>query len=82
MSQNSDAGILIAVIVSAGIGYWYGSNNPPTPKANYGKTGLPVNCVAIVDTNVRGVQSGLYNPIEALGSISRNCGSNGSSLDQ
>ena len=48
----------------------------------YGKTGLPKNCIAIVQENADGFHGGKYSPVEALSSIERNCGKYGFSLKE
>lgn len=51
-------------------------------KLEYGESGLPKNCRALIKANIDGWQSGEYTPVEALGSIDRNCGEWGSSWGQ
>lgn len=73
-SNNKIIFILILLIISFYIGK---SNGDPNDSMVYGDTGLPKNCRAIIDANVKGWYDGIYSPSEALGSIDRNCGANG-----
>lgn len=43
-------------------------------KLEYGDSGFPKNCRAIIKSNIDGVRLGTYSTEEALSSIDRNCG--------
>lgn len=47
-------------------------------KLEYGDSGYPSNCRALIKANIDGWRSGEYKADEALNSIDRNCGENGS----
>lgn len=54
----------------------------PNAKPEYGDTGLPKNCRAIIKANVDGWRSGEYSAQETMASIDRNCGEHGYSWGQ
>jgi len=49
-------------------------------EATYGETGLPKNCIAVVQENANAFKAGTISPVDALNSIERNCGKYGYSL--
>ena len=66
--------IIAALVVGFAIGYSQGIGNQ---SAEYGDTGLPKNCRALITDNISGFSQGDYTAEEALYSIDRNCGPNG-----
>lgn len=54
----------------------------PNAKPEYGDTGLPKNCRAIVQANIDGYRSRQYTADEAMWSLERNCGTHGYSWGQ
>ena len=49
-------------------------------EATYGETGLPKNCIAIVQEAANKFRAGQISPVDAMNSIERNCGKYGYSL--
>lgn len=66
---------VIAVLVCAAL--LMADDETRNDKPRYGNLGLPSNCRALIAANLEGVASGQYTKEEALFSISRNCGANG-----
>ena len=66
--------LLIVVVVSYLIGKHYGDTNRTI---QYGDTGFPKNCRAIITANIDGWRIGDYQAEEVLESIDRNCGAYG-----
>jgi len=71
---NLWANIFVGLLIGYFIGYHFGIGNQ---SAEYGDTGFPKNCRALISTNLLGVRVGTYTAEEALDSINRNCGPNG-----
>jgi hypothetical protein len=46
----------------------------PNDRPIYGKSGLPVNCRAYVQTAINGYRSNQYTADEAMNGLERNCG--------
>lgn len=65
---------LIILITTYNIGF---SNGIGNQSLNYGTSGFPKNCRALISENIGNYKNGNYTPVEALGSIDRNCGANG-----
>lgn len=59
-----------------------GKLGDPNAEPTYGKTGLPKNCKAIIQENVRAWRAREYSADETMESIDRNCGPNGRSWNQ
>lgn len=68
--------MLIPVILIAGCGA------DENAKLEYGETGLPKNCRAIIAVNIAAWRNGTYRENEVLESIDRNCGAYGISWRQ
>lgn len=68
---------IIIICVIWGIYCLGKANGDPNQKMIYGETGLPRNCRAIIDANIKGWQQGTYTANDALTSIDRNCGAIG-----
>lgn len=66
-------------LVGLTVGYFVFS---PGKEPTYGETGLPKNCIAIVQENADGFRYGRLSPVDALNSIERNCGKYGFSLKE
>ncbi|TFH81871.1 kynureninase [Pseudomonas kribbensis] len=49
----------------------------PNAEPTYGKTGLPKNCRAVIQTNLDAWAAKQYSADDIFLSISRNCGQNG-----
>lgn len=49
----------------------------PNSKLEYGETGLPKNCRAIIKENIEAWRNNQYSAEEVLTSIDRNCGEYG-----
>jgi len=62
------------LIIGFILGYFVFNGKDSNLKLEYGGTGLPKNCRAIVKANYEGWYLGNYTAEEALGSINRNCG--------
>ena len=75
MSDTSIA--VVSTAIGVAIGYFSFS---PNYEPSYGESGLPRNCIAIVQENADGVRYGRFSPADALNSIERNCGKYGYSL--
>jgi hypothetical protein len=74
---NSENGLLqktFILAVGVFIGFLMFGKNDPNSKLEYGETGLPKNCRAIIKANYEGWYLEEYTAEEALGSINRNCG--------
>lgn len=69
-------GFIVGLVLGALAG-WHFADKDTNKAPVYGDYGLPRNCRAIVEANVKGYNEGRFTPVEALGSINRNCGSNG-----
>lgn len=72
---------LVAMAVMAAL-CGCGKLGDPNKRLEYGDTGLPKNCRAIIKSNVDGWRSGEYTAEETMGSIDRNCGEHGYSWGQ
>lgn len=67
------AGVAAAgVLLSVAFG-----RSDPNEKPIYGKTGLPANCRAYVQTAIDGYRSHQYTADEAMNGLERNCGAYG-----
>ncbi len=70
---------LIGLIIGFVIAYIAFHNKDSNARLEYGATGFPKNCRAIIKANYEGWYLKEYTADEALGSINRNCGEFGSS---
>ena len=66
--------VSVSYIIIYNIGYKNGIGNQTL---EYGATGFPKNCRALITANLNGVALGQYTQEEALWSIERNCGAQG-----
>lgn len=57
-------------------------SNDSNAQLEYGESGYPKNCRAIITANMDGYHAGIYTAEEALGSIDRNCGAEGYSWEE
>jgi hypothetical protein len=69
--------VIIVVALLIGVFYLGKSFGDPNTKLEYGSTGSPKNCRAIIYENYKGYTFDHYSAKEALDSIYRNCGENG-----
>ncbi|OGJ38904.1 MAG: hypothetical protein A2383_02565 [Candidatus Pacebacteria bacterium RIFOXYB1_FULL_39_46] len=69
LSLNS----LIFLLIGIALGFLL-SPNDSNSKLEYGETGLPKNCRAIIRSNYVGYRLGEFDADGALDSINRNCG--------
>jgi hypothetical protein len=79
--MGKDLGWLIIVLI---IGFGIGRYTAPDPNAipTYGKTGLPKNCRAVIQTNLDAWEAKQYSADAIFSSIARNCGVTGQSWEQ
>lgn len=69
--------VIIIVVISICF-YNLGKNNGQGNQVlNYGSSGFPKNCRALIAENIDGYKTKVYSADEALYSIERNCGRNG-----
>lgn len=73
--------IIVAALVGILIGYIIFSNSYQNAKPEYGDTGLPKNCRAIIKANINSYRAGEYSAEDVLSSIDRNCGEFGHSWE-
>jgi hypothetical protein len=73
--------IILVVILVVGSFYLGKSNGKTNQTLEYGETGLPKNCRAIITKNLEEYALKKYSAEEVLDSISRNCGRYGYSWD-
>lgn len=74
--------IVVAGLVGVFIGYLAFYTNDPNAKLEYGDTGAPKNCRAIIKENVDSYKLGKYSAEDVLSSIDRNCGEFGYSWEE
>lgn len=74
LKTNSNFTLVFAFLLGIGLGYFWFGNADSNSTLEYGDTGLPKNCRAIIKDNYEGWNLGNYSPEEALDSINRNCG--------
>lgn len=70
-----------ALLVVIGIILGFVLVDNPNAKLEYGDTGAPKNCRAIIKENLDGYYLHVYSAEEALDSIGRNCGEYGYSWE-
>lgn len=68
------------IFVSFAAGYAVADKKEVDP--TYGPTGLPKNCIAIVQENVDMFRKGRANPIDTIDAIERHCGKYGYSINE
>ena len=69
--------MVIFILLLVAVFYIGKANGDPNKVITYGDTGLPKNCRAIIDANLKGWYKGDYSAKDALASIERNCGAAG-----
>lgn len=74
--------LLIIFLIGAAIGYLASSSIKPNSKVEYGETGFPKNCRAIIKENVDSYKSGEFSAEDIIDSINRNCGEFGYSWNE
>jgi hypothetical protein len=74
--------LVIIFLIGIAIGYLISSNINPDSKVEYGETGFPKNCRAIIKENIDGYKSGEYSAEDIIDSIDRNCGEFGYSWSE
>lgn len=76
--ENDSFGAFILGILLTTLAFWLFKPTlcDPNSEAIY-KNGYPVNCRALIQANIDGVNSKEFTCYEAMNSITRNCGING-----
>lgn len=80
--MKKNLAIAVVVLVGVLIGYLLFQGNNPNAKLEYGDTGAPKNCRAIIKVNIDSYKAGEYSAEDVLSSIDRNCGEDGYSWEE
>lgn len=70
---------LVSVLIIAAMAFWAGMKYQKDPNAEpqFGETGLPANCRALISIAIAGWRAHDYSAEDTFASLERNCGAAG-----